>query len=110
MTSLEICIREAVEKGKYFPTFINQYYTDGGKEKRKTPVYIAQELIHSVENEIIVLDPLFWQALGRARGWEHIIETHLRADIIVLEWRDYWHRFIDHLAEGKDAESFFAAL
>ena len=34
------------------------------------------------------LDPLFWQALATAR----------------------WHRFIDHLAEGKDAESFFENL
>jgi hypothetical protein len=25
-------------------------------------------------------------------------------------WIMVWHRFIDHLAEGKDAESFFAAL
>jgi hypothetical protein len=25
-------------------------------------------------------------------------------------WKKFWHRFIDHLAEGKDAESFFQAL
>jgi hypothetical protein len=25
-------------------------------------------------------------------------------------WIDHWHRFIDHLAEGKDAESFFASI
>lgn len=25
-------------------------------------------------------------------------------------WKQSWHRFIDHLAEGKDADSFFPAL
>jgi len=25
-------------------------------------------------------------------------------------WKKEWHRFIDHLAEGKDAESFFETL
>jgi hypothetical protein len=25
-------------------------------------------------------------------------------------WLYHWHRLIDHLAEGKDAESFFADL
>ena len=25
-------------------------------------------------------------------------------------WEYEWHRFIDHLADGKDAESFFALL
>jgi hypothetical protein len=28
----------------------------------------------------------------------------------VQEWLMFWHRFIDHLAEGKNAESFFASL
>lgn len=117
MTSLETCIREAVEKGGYFPTYINQYHTDGGKEKRKTPLYIAQELIHSIENEVIFLDPLFWQALGRARGWAmggtgrmYHDEYGVGGYPSMFVWQEKWHRFIDHLAEGKDAESFFAAL
>jgi hypothetical protein len=25
-------------------------------------------------------------------------------------WKKFWHRFIGHLAEGKDAESFFQTL
>jgi hypothetical protein len=44
-------------------------------------------------------DPDFWKALTTARKWED-----------VNSWRFHWHRFIDHLADGKDAESFFAAL
>jgi hypothetical protein len=42
-------------------------------------------------------DPLFWQALGKARKWD---ET----------WLKNWHHFIDHLAFGGDAESFFSSL
>jgi hypothetical protein len=44
-------------------------------------------------------DPDFWKALATARKWE---DTNA--------WRFHWHRFIDHLADGKDAESFFASL
>jgi hypothetical protein len=44
-------------------------------------------------------DPDFWKALSAARKWE---DTNA--------WRFHWHRFIDHLADGKDAESFFAFL
>jgi hypothetical protein len=35
----------------------------------------------------------------RRRKWED-----------VNAWRFHWHRFVDHLADGKDADSFFAAL
>ena len=44
-------------------------------------------------------DPDFWKALAKARKWED-----------ANAWRFHWHRFIDHLADGKDVESFFAAL
>lgn len=49
----------------------------------------------------IFIDPAFWQALGKARGW--IAPPSGQAYF-------YQHRFIDHLAGGKDAESFFAEL
>lgn len=72
----------------------------------------------------ITSDPLFWQALGKTMGWgkriiieRQDIETKdgrvVRSDTdaeMVPEWKFYWHRFIDHLAEGKDAESFFNQL
>ena len=62
------------------------------------------------------LDPLFWQSLGKAMGWEKHDELmdgkHYCIDHVQYDWADYdwvfqWHSFIDHLAEGKDAESFF---
>jgi hypothetical protein len=62
----------------------------------------------------LFLDPLFWQSLGKARGWNKPQEieerraTHSR--FTKKNWLFHWHRFIDHLAEGKTAESFFKDL
>lgn len=58
-------------------------------------------------HESAFLDPLFWQALGKSMGWQTENKTHFPQGI---GWQYYWHRFIDHLAEGKDADSFFANL
>lgn len=60
---------------------------------------------------LMFLDPLFWKAYGKARGWEE----HKGADcecIHVGQWcyMSYWELLIHHVAEGKDAESFFANL
>lgn len=94
-----------------------------------------------------LLDPLFWQSLGKAEGWgQRIYKTdtgeewgkriclHCGVDCNyqpqkesgcnhvhypeacqecskkAVTWKDYWHRFIDHIAEGKDVDSFFKAL
>lgn len=62
----------------------------------------------------IWIDPLFWQSLGRALDWGETVNTQLDLviDPILYEkaWRNSWHRFIDHLIEGKDPESFFKSL
>lgn len=50
-----------------------------------------------------LMNPLFWQSLGKAMGW-------YKGDLGRDEWEKQWHYFIDHLAEGKDAESFFKDL
>ena len=44
-------------------------------------------------------DPAFWKALGKARSWQD-----------TGAWLFHWHRFIDHIAFGKDVESFFSNL
>lgn len=54
-----------------------------------------------------LLDPLFWQSLGKAMGWETQFDEDKGFN---HQWQYEWHRFIDHLAEGKDAESFFESL
>jgi hypothetical protein len=44
----------------------------------------------------MLLDPEFWSALGAVGEW--------------VDWEVVWHRFIDHLAQGGDIESFFKGL
>lgn len=100
MNHIEQAIKEAVEKGGYyfFPGLLN-------------------EKIQDYHHPQIFLDPLFWQALGKVRGWgagrDFAVGTGTPeySDWITgHSWGWYWHRFIDHLAENKSAESFFATL
>lgn len=54
-----------------------------------------------------VLDPKFWQSFGKAMGWGYTENVDPSEHHSQEEWLDQWHNFIDHLAEGKDIESFF---
>ena len=61
----------------------------------------------------VFLDRDFWQALGRARRWP--ADDAIDAKMTMGEWQKQrwlgrWHAFIDHLAAGKDTESYFRAL
>lgn len=84
-------------------------------------------------------DPLFWQALGKKLWsadmwheddgevyWDFYIHcSECGSEIIdeggcerecltengyVISWLHYWHKFIDHLADGGTIESFFETL
>lgn len=128
MTHIEQAIKEAVEKGGYWSIHRTRIHDFNFRRiGRLSPAFGL--------GDHVLLDPSFWQALGRARGWEELVSKYgtRKDDYIALyrrpgtgrnswekqvvgsedsnsEWRYHWHRFIDHLAEGKDAESFFAAL
>lgn len=101
MTHIEQAIRDAAEKGGY--------------AERKD----SMETGTAWRNRFI-LDPAFWQALGKARGWEqengwsgHVwgFEDGPHGEnIIVMNWENAMLDFNHHLAEGKDAESFFKDL
>lgn len=98
--------------------------------------YIPFGLSGKANNEYIsfihlaFLDPAFWRALGRGLGWEEKMvvrrgvviglwavpteqlsfkEVDYQMDY-VEGWSFHWHRFIDHLAEGKDTENYFKNL
>lgn len=72
--------------------------------------------------EVLFLDPLFWQSLGKAMGWKDG-NAESAGDGLVFtcpvckqlsggrtEWLYHWHRFIDHLAEGGTITGFFEKL
>jgi hypothetical protein len=55
-----------------------------------------------------LLGPHFWRSLGLTLGWYKGVATQY----LVYEqwWRQPWHRFIDHLADGHAPEAFFARV
>jgi len=80
-----------------------------------------------INKHIIILDPSFWQCLGKAMGWsewKYCLTDKPTKDMMYGEcedmedkthkhqegWIFYWHSLIDHLASGKDIESFFNSM
>ncbi len=57
--------------------------------------------------EKYLLDPLFWQALGKAMEWDKTT-GHYRG--FQTSWEVKWHRFIDALAKGKSPDEYFSNL
>lgn len=58
----------------------------------------------------ITSDPLFWQSLGKALGWSGTNTACNKCGVAFNGWKGHWHRFIDHIAEGKDVDEFFKEL
>ena len=64
------------------------------------------------------LDPRFWQALGRALGWQYACHISISCEQGHAEcrrchgayWMYQWHCFIQAIADGHTPESFFATL
>lgn len=81
-------------------------------------------LMALAQKEKTFLDPLFWQALGKAEGWgtscwhysdRGLYEQYRHKAVCGLssaraQWQIQWHRFINHLAEGTSSDSFFEEL
>lgn len=55
----------------------------------------------------ILLDPLFWQCLGKSLGWDNKDEFILNDE---NRWIYRWHSLIDHIADGGDIDTFFKEL
>ena len=85
----------------------------------------------AINDSEVLIDPNFWKALGKALGWGKCIfcegahkrghkcgncnETGILPKIDPYEDKKgghvhYWHKFIDHRAEGKDSKEFFKNL
>ena len=108
-------IKKAIEGGYDFD------FKWSGKENASPNLKVA---LLQAEQEILLLDPLFWQALGKVDGVmgtkcyecaeckQDIKDTLKWLKSFDGEpcWRHAWHSFIDHLAEGKDINSFFEEL
>jgi hypothetical protein len=112
MTYIEQAIRDAVEKGGWKPKDVEMHkvtsltFHDGLLKLYGTYNKTQRDLEHILQEQIF-LDPAFWQALGKARGWP---DNYLSSAPQEMGWFYNWHRLITHLADGKDAESYFASL
>lgn len=99
---MEKAIRTAIEGGYIYKRW-----------NENIPMYD----LHPTEYSDIFLDPLFWQALGKALGWDEKdkeLKTSYHDGVGFVSpwphWKYFWHLFIDHCAEGKDIDSFFEEL
>ena len=110
-------IKLAIEKGGYlYEGLLPRYEPYSSRTQSGWIVYSEYQgvkLSKSVNQHQVILDPLFWQALGKARGWGTYDKGTTTAwgsreigEVSLLNW----HRFIEHLWTGQDAESFFASL
>lgn len=61
----------------------------------------------------LLLSPQVWQAVGKTRGWDEMKMSHY-GDRFTHQKRSeiehYWHRLIDHLADGKTIEEALSAI
>ena len=114
---IETAIKKAIEGG-WKGAYIRQFWVSDD-------VRLGSD--NNFELTGVFLDPLFWQALGKAMGWGDTTGKHYEGEkyrngkpITKCSscgnrwpygndwcWLYHWHRFIDHLAEGKTAEDFF---
>lgn len=106
-------IKLAIEKGGYD----NHLFTENFK---------GELSIAGWEVSVITQDPAFWRALGKANGWNLNTCTFClkdggpnsvdscdycgRSGVHRTSWKAHWHRFIDHIADGRSADDFFKAL
>ena len=107
MKYIEQIIKKAIEGGYpaqgYFSDIIQIKATDNVREGLKNAMF---------------LDPDFWKSLGKAMGWEIPVKANYEEggrkenqfSVMQPSWKEQWHNFIDHLAEGKSAEDYFKEL
>ena len=116
-------IQEALHKateGGYHIKGSDGMETDYGGANSEYSVWTRKDNDSSfiIPVEETFLDPVFWQALGKALGWDQTVLTvheveNGRPTIVTRagqHWLYHWHRFLDFLAEGKTSEEFFATL
>lgn len=78
--------------------------------------WAGSHLVKNTSESEMLLDPLFWQALGKSLGWVDSLEvienqsTGEPEEIISESWKIQWHDFIDYLADGGSPDKFFEEL
>lgn len=83
---------------------IKRAVAGGWQNQSNTPISLVTG--HTEQWERVALDPTFWQALGKALGWEKL-ETNSAE---WFEWSENAHRFYDLNLQGQDTTAFWESL
>lgn len=96
-------INKAIEGGFHNVKIFNRYLPASNIKKQIK----ESGFIHA-----ILLDPLFWQALGKAEGWKKCTMYSFSTGKVYSEheWQFNMHRFIDHIIAGGTVDDFFNNL
>ncbi len=105
--ALKLAIKEGYQKGNFY--FV---LTESVKEDAPESIKEARDRMLLTEKEKYLLDPVFWQSLGKALGWSESkdFEKNHSEVIFVARWLYVWHQFIDWVANGKNVDEFFKEL
>lgn len=110
-TYIEKAIQRAIAAGWPGPAWLNP----GTRNQRGGSWGKFNEFGDTItewEYEYYLLDREFWQYLAKAEKWGYSGGERSEGAIRRLEslGLHYWHRFISHVAKGKDAESFLRTI
>jgi len=103
MTFTEKTIKKAMKGGWDLYDDVD-VHTDGD-------IYVSikgTDILEYIDSEVIYLDPNFWKALFPENTSDYI-DKKINPKPQPM-WLYQQHRFIDHRAEEKSAESFFKKL
>lgn len=121
---MEQAIKKAIEGGYGNSQSQKLQYYDEEKNGAWFTWFDGEDVTEEtlVPFSFLLLDPLFWQALGKADGWKDVYigqpkyvkgalyGQSVTGNEVWQEWLYHWHRFIDHLAQGGDVDEFFNNL
>lgn len=100
---MEQAIKKAIEGGYKPEPFRTRQFIRTSRSTYQHMQFSSASMAYSE----ILLDALFWQALFK----EYISGLPFKIqDRTLPQWRQQWHRFIDCLADGGNADDFFKKL
>lgn len=108
--TIQTAIEKSIEGGWMKGYFLFEYHDTVFVLR---PIHVEIETPIDLLSEVVIapyeplLDPKFWQALGKTMGWSIM---QMAADGTPVYDTSEWHAMIDALAEGKTIEEYFETL
>lgn len=93
------------------PEHIIKLAIDGGYERER--YYFDENGNWDYVPELDILNPFFWQALGKVNGWKHPDSKDINEDIGLVpngEWARNAHNFFDLLMTNGNTAKFWDSI